>query len=31
MVEDRRLKVEIFPGKTVGQVAGFSNAVFYER
>ena len=32
MVEDRRLEVEMFPGKNARQVAGFdSNAVYYER
>ena len=32
LVEDRRLEVEMFPGKTASQVAGFdANAVYYER
>lgn len=32
LIEDRKLKVEIFPGETVSQVTGFTdNAKFYER
>lgn len=32
MLEDRKLKVEAFPGKTASQVSGFtSNAKIYER
>jgi hypothetical protein len=32
LVEDRRLKVEVFPGTTGDQIAGFTeNAKFYER
>ena len=32
LLEDRRIKVEVFPGKTASQVAGFTKkAVGYER
>jgi hypothetical protein len=32
MIEDRRLKVEVFPGKTAADVAGFTGAaLIYER
>ena len=32
LMAPRSLKVEIFPGKTANQVAGFdANAVMYER
>ena len=32
MVGERQLKVEVFPGSTAAQVAGFdSNALIYER
>ena len=32
LVEDRKLKVEVFPGKTATEVSGFTNnAVTYER
>ena len=32
LVEDRRLRVEVFPGMTGEQIDGFSeNAKFYER
>jgi hypothetical protein len=32
MVGDRRLKVEVFPSKTAGQVTDFDGAaVYYER
>lgn len=32
LIEDRKLKLEVFPGKTVAEVAGFTNAAtIYER
>jgi len=32
MIEDRKLKFEVFPEKTQAEVSGFTeDAVFYER
>ena len=31
MIEDRKIKFEVFPGKTASEVNGFSNPKIYER